>query len=287
MEERKVPTHIGIIMDGNGRWAKQRGLPRSEGHKAGAKVFKQICDYAGEIGVQSITFYAFSTENWKRPPEEVSSLMDLFREYMHEAEDRKAENLQKGMRMHFIGHREGIPEDLLNLFDTSEEESRGAEKYDVNIAINYGGRLEIVDAVKQLGEKIKAGELDPADITEDDISSHLYTAGQSDPDLIIRPSGEYRLSNFLTWQSAYSELWFSDILWPDFTPADLDKAIDDYNKRNRRRLRLVKFLHNRFFARGSATAQHPTCKTACEKIFLNLKSLLKKHLFDAVPYLKG
>ena len=178
MEERKVPTHIGIIMDGNGRWAKQRGLPRSEGHKAGAKVFKQICDYAGEIGVQSITFYAFSTENWKRPPEEVSSLMDLFREYMHEAEDRKAENLQKGMRMHFIGHREGIPEDLLNLFDTSEEESRGAEKYDVNIAINYGGRLEIVDAVKQLGEKIKAGELDPADITEDDISSHLYTAGQ-------------------------------------------------------------------------------------------------------------
>ena len=137
MEERKVPTHIGIIMDGNGRWAKQRGLPRSEGHKAGAKVFKQICDYAGEIGVQSITFYAFSTENWKRPPEEVSSLMDLFREYMHEAEDRKAENLQKGMRMHFIGHREGIPEDLLNLFDTSEEESRDAEKYDVNIAINY------------------------------------------------------------------------------------------------------------------------------------------------------
>ncbi len=160
--------------------------------------------------------------------------MDLFREYMHEAEDRKAENLQKGMRMHFIGHREGIPEDLLNLFDTSEEESRDAEKYDVNIAINYGGRLEIVDAVKQLGEKIKSGELDPADITESDISAHLYTAGQSDPDLIIRPSGEYRLSNFLTWQSAYSELWFSDILWPDFTPADLDKAIDDYNKRNRR-----------------------------------------------------
>lgn len=234
MENRNVPEHIGIIMDGNGRWAKQRGLPRSEGHKAGAKVFKQICDYAGEIGIKYITFYAFSTENWKRPPEEVSSLMDLFREYMHEAEDRKAENLQKGMRMHFIGHREGIPEDLLNLFDTSEEESKDADKYDVNIAINYGGRLEIVDAVKQLGEKIKSGELDPDDITEADISSHLYTAGQSDPDLIIRPSGEYRLSNFLTWQSAYSELWFSDILWPDFTPADLDKAIDDYNKRNRR-----------------------------------------------------
>ena len=160
--------------------------------------------------------------------------MDLFREYMHEAEDRKAENLEKGMRMHFIGHREGIPEDLLNLFDTSEEESKDAGKYDVNIAINYGGRLEIVDAVKNLAQKIKSGELSPDDITENDISANLYTAGLPDPDLIIRPSGEYRLSNFLTWQSAYSELWFSDILWPDFTPADLDRAIDDYNKRTRR-----------------------------------------------------
>lgn len=234
MAERKIPEHIGIIMDGNGRWAKQRGLARSEGHKAGARVFKQICDYAGEIGVKHITFYAFSTENWKRPPEEVSSLMDLFREYMHEAEDRKAENLQKGMRMHFIGHRDEVPDDLLNLFDTAEEESGEAGHYDVNIAINYGGRLEIVDAVKALAQKVKDGTLDPNAITEKDISDNLYTAGQSDPDLIIRPSGEYRLSNFLIWQSAYSEFWFSDILWPDFTPADLDKAIDDYNNRNRR-----------------------------------------------------
>ncbi len=234
MENRKIPAHIGIIMDGNGRWAKQRNLPRSEGHKAGAKVFKQICDYAGEIGIKCITFYAFSTENWRRPPEEVQALMDLFREYMGEAQERQEENLQKGMRMHFIGHREGIPDDLNELFDTTEEESKDADKYDVNIAINYGGRLEILDGFKKIAADVKDGKINPEDITEQMISDHLYTAGEPDPDLIIRPSGEYRLSNFLIWQSAYSEFWFSDILWPDFTPADLDKAIDDFNNRNRR-----------------------------------------------------
>ncbi len=232
--ERKVPEHIGIIMDGNGRWAKLRGLERSEGHKAGANVFRRICEYAGEIGVKYITFYAFSTENWRRPPEEVSALMNLFRDYLHEAEERQEENKQKGMRIHFLGHREGVPEDIIGMFDTTERDSVDADKIDVNIAINYGGRLEIVDAVKQLALKVKNGELNPEDITEDDISNHLYTAGQADPDLIIRPSGEYRLSNFLIWQSAYSEFWFSDILWPDFTEADLDKAIDDFNARNRR-----------------------------------------------------
>ncbi len=221
-------------MDGNGRWAKLRGLPRSEGHKAGANVFRKICEYAGEIGVKYITFYAFSTENWRRPPEEVSALMNLFRDYLHEAEERQEENRQKGMRIHFLGHREGVPEDIIDMFDTTERDSQDADKIDVNIAINYGGRLEIVDAVKQLAVKVKNGELNPEDITEDDISDNLYTAGQADPDLIIRPSGEYRLSNFLIWQSAYSEFWFSDILWPDFTEADLDKAIDDFNARNRR-----------------------------------------------------
>ena len=234
MEKRNVPKHIGIIMDGNGRWAKQRGLPRSEGHKAGANVFRRICDYADEIGVKYITFYAFSTENWRRPPEEVSALMDLFRAYLREAEERQDENREKGMRIHFLGHREGVPEDILDLFDTTEEESKDADRIDVNIAINYGGRLEIVDAVKKIAEKVKNGEIEPEDITEDDISDNIYTAGQADPDLIIRPSGEYRLSNFLIWQSAYSEFWFSDILWPDFTEADLDRAIDDFNNRNRR-----------------------------------------------------
>lgn len=232
--ERKIPEHIGIIMDGNGRWAKQRNLPRSEGHKAGAKVFRKICEYAGEIGVKYITFYAFSTENWRRPPEEVEALMNLFRDYLDEAEERQEENKQKGMRIHFIGHREGVPMDLISRFETTERDSRDADKIDVNIAINYGGRLEIVDAVKKIAQKVKDGEINPEDITEQDISDNIYTAGQADPDLIIRPSGEYRLSNFLIWQSAYSEFWFSDILWPDFTEADLDKAIDDFNNRNRR-----------------------------------------------------
>lgn len=232
--ERKIPEHIGIIMDGNGRWAKQRNLPRSEGHKAGANVFRKICEYAGEIGVKYITFYAFSTENWRRPPEEVNALMDLFRDYLDEAEERQEENKQKGMRIHFIGHREGVPMDLISRFETTERDSKDADRIDVNIAINYGGRLEIVDAVKKIAQKVKDGEINPEDITEQDISDNIYTAGQADPDLIIRPSGEYRLSNFLIWQSAYSEFWFSDILWPDFTEADLDKAIDDFNNRNRR-----------------------------------------------------
>ncbi len=232
--ERKIPEHIGIIMDGNGRWAKQRNLPRSEGHKAGANVFRKICEYAGEIGVKYITFYAFSTENWRRPPEEVNALMNLFRDYLDEAEERQEENKQKGMRIHFIGHREGVPMDLISRFETTERDSKDADKIDVNIAINYGGRLEIVDAVKKIAQKVKDGEINSEDITEQDISDNIYTAGQADPDLIIRPSGEYRLSNFLIWQSAYSEFWFSDILWPDFTEADLDKAIDDFNNRNRR-----------------------------------------------------
>ena len=232
--ERRLPEHIGIIMDGNGRWAKQRGLRRWDGHKEGANVFRKICSYACDIGIKSITFYAFSTENWRRPPEEVAAIMDLFRDYLGEAEDRENENIKKGMQMHFIGRRDDMPDDIVSLMETAEENSKDADRIKVNIAINYGGRLEIVDAVKKIAQKVKNGEMNPEDITEDDISANIYTAGQSDPDLIIRPSGEYRLSNFLLWQSAYSEFWFSDILWPDFTPEDLEKAIDDYNNRNRR-----------------------------------------------------
>lgn len=232
--ERKLPEHIGIIMDGNGRWAKKRGLNRWDGHKEGANVFRKICSYACDIGIKSITFYAFSTENWRRPPEEVAAIMDLFRDYLGEAEDRENENIRKGMQMHFIGRRDDMPDDIVSLMETAEENSKDANRIKVNIAINYGGRLEIVDAVKKIAQKVKDGEMEPGDITEDDISQNIYTAGQADPDLIIRPSGEYRLSNFLLWQSAYSEFWFSDILWPDFTPEDLEKAIDDYNNRNRR-----------------------------------------------------
>ena len=229
-----MPAHIGIIMDGNGRWAKQRGLKRSEGHKEGAKVFRAICNYAQEIGIKYLTFYAFSTENWKRPAEEVSAIMNLFRDYLFEAQEREEENMAKGMRVRYIGEKSALPEDIVTMI--TELENRSAEKnvITVNLAVNYGGRDEILHAVKAIAKKVEAGELKAEDINLNNIDGNLFTAGQPDPDLIIRPSGEYRLSNFLIWQAAYSEFWFSDILWPDFTTDDLDKAILDYNKRNRR-----------------------------------------------------
>lgn len=229
-----VPRHIGIIMDGNGRWAKQRGLKRSEGHKQGAKVFKQICEYAREIGIEYLTFYAFSTENWKRPPDEVSAIMNLFRDYLFEAQEREDENKKKGMQIKYIGDRSALPEDIANLMNELEKRSDYEKKLTVNLAVNYGGRDEILRAVKEIAKKVEAGEIKADDIELKEIDGNLYTAGQPDPDLIIRPSGEYRLSNFLIWQAAYSEFWFSDILWPDFTSDDLDKAIIDFAKRNRR-----------------------------------------------------
>lgn len=229
-----MPKHIGVIMDGNGRWAKLRGLNRSEGHKAGANTFRAICDYAAELGIEVMTFYAFSTENWKRPADEVSAIMNLFRDYLFEAQEREEENKVKGMRIRYIGDRTALPEDIINLIDQLEKNSADKESITINLAVNYGGRDELLHAVKAIAEKVEAGELKAQDITLNDIDGNLYTAGQPDPDLIIRPSGEYRLSNFLIWQAAYSEFWFSDILWPDFTADDLDKAIIDYSKRNRR-----------------------------------------------------
>ena len=234
LENISLPEHIGVIMDGNGRWAKQRGLERSAGHKAGADVFRKICDYAAEIGIKYITFYAFSTENWKRPAGEVSAIMDLFRDYLFEAQEREEENIAKGMKIRYIGDRTALPEDIVRLIEQLENQSADKTTITVNLAVNYGGRDEILNAVKHLAKKVEAGELKAEDITLNDIDGNLYTAGQPDPDLIIRPSGEYRLSNFLIWQAAYSEFWFSDILWPDFTSDDLDKAIIEYSKRNRR-----------------------------------------------------
>ncbi len=234
LEKIELPRHIGIIMDGNGRWAKKRGLPRSEGHKAGADTFRRICDYAAELGIECITFYAFSTENWKRPANEVEAIMNLFRDYLDEANERENENEQKGMKIRYIGEREGLPEDIVNMIKLLEANSADKNAIVVNLAVNYGGRDEIVKAVRHLAQKIEAGEMTSMDITEKTIGDNLFTAGLPDPDLIIRPSGEYRLSNFLIWQAAYSEFWFSDILWPDFTPDDLDKAIIDYCKRSRR-----------------------------------------------------
>ena len=230
----ELPLHIGFIMDGNGRWATRQGLSRSEGHVAGANAFRRICEYGCDLGIKSMTFYAFSTENWKRPPAEVAAIMDIFRDYLREAEERKLENAQKGMHMHYMGGREGVPEDILDLFDTAENESINATRTTVNIAVNYGGRAEIVHSVQNIARRVKAGELEPDEIDEAMISAGLYTAGQPDPDIIVRPSGEYRLSNFMIWQAAYSEFWYTDKLWPDFTEADLDRIIEDYAKRHRR-----------------------------------------------------
>ncbi len=229
-----LPRHVGIIMDGNGRWAKNRGLPRYKGHIEGAKTFRKIGEFAGDLGIECLTFYAFSTENWKRPPEEVAAIMDLFREYLRELDDRKAENEEKGIKVNFIGDRTGIPKDILKMMGYSERITRKKDHVILNIAINYGGRQEILHSVQTLAKEVEKGQLKASDITEQMISDNLYTGGLPDPDLIIRPSGEYRLSNFLLWQSAYSEFWYSDILWPDFTEADFTEALRDFEKRNRR-----------------------------------------------------
>ncbi len=233
-ENTALPVHIGIIMDGNGRWATQRGLPRSRGHEQGAQTFRTICEYAADIGIKYLTFYAFSTENWSRPAEEINAVMDLFRDYLKEAEERQEENIQKGFRIRYIGDTSALPEDIRKLIRIAERESAQARKTTVNLAVNYGGRQEILHSVRSLARRVQNGELTPDEIRMEDIQAGLYTADQPDPDLIIRPSGEYRLSNFLIWQAAYTEFWYSDILWPDFTPADLDRAIEDYGNRNRR-----------------------------------------------------
>lgn len=229
---RILPVHIGIIMDGNGRWAKKRGMPRMAGHRAGANNFRTITRYCNSIGIKYLTVYAFSTENWKRPKEEVDALMALFKDYLEEAlRDFREENI----RTRFIGDKTQFSASLQKLIKETEELSADKTGLVLNIAMNYGGRDELVTAVRNIAEKTASGELLADEISEETISSMLYTAGQPDPDLIIRPSGEYRTSNFMLWQSAYSEyVFFDEILWPDFTTDDLEKAIDIYNKRNRR-----------------------------------------------------
>ncbi len=229
-----LPRHIGIIMDGNGRWAKKRGLPRTEGHKQGAKVFRDIATYCSELGIEAVTFYAFSTENWRRPPQEVHAIMDIFRDFLAELEQREAENEQMGFRIRFIGDKSRLPEDIVSLLKITESRSAEKRRTTVNVAVNYGGRQEIVHAARLLAQQATEGKLQPAQITEELFSRYTYTGDLPDPDVIIRPSGELRLSNFLTWQSAYSELWFSDVLWPDFTRADLDRVLADFAKRSRR-----------------------------------------------------
>lgn len=226
-----IPKHIGIIMDGNGRWAKKRHLPRSAGHTQGAKVFRKIARYCSDIGVEYLTVYAFSTENWKRPDEEVNSLMRLFKEYLNEAlRDFKDDSIV----VRFIGDKAPFSKELQELMIKNEEESKSRDGMVLNIAMNYGSRDELVRAVKNISQNVKDGSMDIDKIDEATVSNFLYTANQPDPDLIIRPSGEYRISNFLLWQSAYSEFVIMNTLWPDFTTDDLDEAIRIFNNRNRR-----------------------------------------------------
>lgn len=226
-----LPVHIGIIMDGNGRWAKKRFLPRSAGHRAGASNFRTITRYCSKIGVKYLTMYAFSTENWSRPADEVGALMGLFKEYLEEA---LRDFMDENIRVRFIGDVSAFPEDLRRLIQEVEEASAPKTGMVLNLAMNYGGRAEITRAAQAFAREVAAGERRPEDLTEELFSSYLYTGGQPDPDLIIRPSGEERLSNFLLWQGAYAEFVYFDILWPDFKTSDLDEAIRIYSSRQRR-----------------------------------------------------
>ena len=226
-----VPAHVGIIMDGNGRWAKKHFQPRSMGHRAGAQNFRTITKYASKIGVKYLTVYAFSTENWSRPADEVGALKGLFKDYLREA---LRDFLNENIRVRFIGDVSAFSRDLQELIAEVEEVSASKTGMVLNLAMNYGGRAEILHAARNFAEDVRAGKLEPAALTDELFDKYLYTAGQPAPDLIIRPSGEQRISNFLLWQCAYAEFVYFDILWPDFKPGDLDQAIAIYNSRQRR-----------------------------------------------------
>lgn len=225
-----VPAHVGVIMDGNGRWAKKRGMPRKFGHREGAKTFRTITRHAKALGIQYITFYAFSTENWKRPKDEVDAIMELFEKNLDEVRDFIDENI----RVRFIGDRSMLTPRLQEKMKSVEEDSKDFDSMTMILAINYGGRDEITHAVKEIAKDVEKGRLKAEDITQQLIQSRLYTEEIPDVDLIIRPSGEQRLSNFLIWQSAYAEYYFTNILWPDFKPKDLEEAVLAFSERNRR-----------------------------------------------------
>ncbi len=226
-----LPQHIAIILDGNGRWAKQRGLPRTAGHAVGSETFRKVATYCNDIGIKYLTVYAFSTENWKRPVEEVDTIMSLLEKYILEAID---EVRKKNLILKFWGSRDGLSERIKKLMDESEKESANMTGMQVNVCLNYGSRNEITNAVRLIAADVSEGRMNIEDITEAEIEKRLYSAGTPAPDLLIRPGGEMRLSNYLLWQTAYSEFVFSDKLWPDFDERELDRAIIEYQKRNRR-----------------------------------------------------
>ena len=225
-----LPQHIGIIMDGNGRWAKARGLAREYGHRRGSEVFMDIARYCKRIGVRYLTVYAFSTENWKRPAHEVAVIMQMLQHYLDDSE----QYIKEEILLRIIGDRTRLSTGLQKAMEKAEKASEQFTGLTVNLAVNYGGREELLHAARCMARECADGTKDAAQLDFDDLERHLYTAGQPDPDLIIRPSGEKRLSNFMMWQSAYSEFVFMDVLWPDFTPQHLNEALWEYVGRDRR-----------------------------------------------------
>ncbi|MDQ2101376.1 isoprenyl transferase [Azospirillum isscasi] len=227
----RPPAHVAVIMDGNGRWAKARGLPRTAGHKKGVDAVRRTVEAAGDLGIGYLTIFSFSSENWRRPEEEVSDLMQLLRFYLR---SEIADLHRNGVRLRVIGDRSRLSKDIVGLIENAETLTRDNRKLTLVVALSYGSRQEITLAARRLAEEVKAGTLDPADITEDRLSESLFTADIPDPDLIVRTSGEKRISNFLLWQAAYAELVFVDTLWPDFTKRDLEAAIEEFHRRERR-----------------------------------------------------
>ncbi len=227
----ELPRHIAIIMDGNGRWAARRGLPRKAGHAAGAEVFRKISQYCGKLGVEQLSVFAFSTENWNRPQDEVEGIMELLRKYLEES----CEKLVKmNARLRFIGNLEALPGDIVDLIEHIDILAKDCTGIIVNVCINYGGRADILQAARKLAAFHAGGVLDAASVSQEDFGKLLQTDGMPDPDLLIRTGAEKRISNFMLWQAAYSELYFTDVLWPDFDEARLDEAIEHFKQRNRR-----------------------------------------------------
>lgn len=227
----RIPRHVAIIMDGNGRWARQRGFPREFGHRNGAAAVRAVIEACQAVGVEVLTLYSFSMENWKRPQQEVTALMQLYLQYL-EAEVHRF--MAEGIRFRQIGRREGLPAEVLDAADRLTQATQNNTAATLCLAVNYGSRAEIVDAVTQIARRVQQGELKPEDITDDVLHQHLYTAGLPDPDLLIRTAGEMRVSNYLLWQISYAELHVTDVFWPDFGPADLHRAIRDYARRTRK-----------------------------------------------------
>ncbi len=231
MEPPKVPRHVAIIMDGNGRWAKQRGLSRAEGHRAGMFALRRTVEACEDLGIEILTVYAFSTENWKRPRDEVQALMDLLIEWIRR---ERTELIERNIRVKVIGDVAPLPAQTREELQGLIEATAGNTGAVLCLALNYGGRREIAEAARRLGERVRRGEIDPSGIDEAALARELMTADLPDPDLLIRPSGEMRISNFLLWQVAYTELWFTPVLWPDFGPAELREAVRAYQARDRR-----------------------------------------------------